>query len=279
MGPAPQPHAPQPMGTPPAANIPSPARYEIDPDTLKGAMKWDLWNPWATWYELHSTHPLVAKRLLHLSEISREMGEPPLVDFDLPKPESYLDEFAVDLLVKVLPLLAFIGALVLAATLELMGVGIGLIAVGIAMALKLRFRYPTGDFPEMSVATLLRQVKVSDIRPVPCRLEGTVRGKGVPGLIWSDDFVMQDDTGLMFLDHRQPLALWEMIWGWFRGDKLIGGHVVVDGWYRRAPMPYVEIARFWVDGTKRTSYLRHMRWFFAFLVLAGGIALLALSFV
>lgn len=39
---------------------------------------------------------------------------------------------------------------------------------------------------------LLRQVKRSAIRPVPCELEGNVRGKAVPGLIGSEDFVMQD---------------------------------------------------------------------------------------
>ncbi|MDD9933962.1 MAG: hypothetical protein OXT09_10175 [Myxococcales bacterium] len=82
---------------------------------------------------------------------------------------------------------------------------------------------------------------------------------------------MQDDTGLMFLDHRQPLGIWEAVWGWFRGDKLIGGHEVVEGWYRRSPMPYVEIAHFTADGTKRTSWLRHFRWATAIAVAALGV--------
>ena len=131
----------------------------------------------------------------------------------------------------------------------------------------------------MSVATLLRQVKVSGIRPVPCRLEGTVRGKGVPGLIWSDDFVMQDDTGILFLDHRQPLGIWEMIWGWLCGDKLIGQHVVVQGWYRRAPVPYVEIDRFTVDGVERRSWLRLFRWVWAGAVTLVGFSLSILPMV
>ena len=58
-----------------------------------GAMKWDLWNPWATFYELNSTHPLTAKRLLHLSRQSEEFGEEPYITFNLSKPESYWDEF------------------------------------------------------------------------------------------------------------------------------------------------------------------------------------------
>ena len=99
----------------------------------------------------------------------------------------------------------------------------------------------------MSVETLLHQVKVSDIRPIPCTIKGTVRGKGVPGYILSDDLVLQDDTGIIFLDHRQPLAIWEWIWGWMRGDSMIGKEITVQGWYRRSPMPYIEINNFTVS--------------------------------
>ena len=34
----------------------------IDKNRIKGAMKWELWNTWAFWYELGSTHPLTSKR-------------------------------------------------------------------------------------------------------------------------------------------------------------------------------------------------------------------------
>src|SRR5262245_2250814 len=30
---------------------------DLDVERVKSAMQWDLWNPWATWFELHSTHP------------------------------------------------------------------------------------------------------------------------------------------------------------------------------------------------------------------------------
>ena len=40
----------------------------ISKENLKSAMQWDLWNPWATFYELNSTHPLVAHRLQYLSD-------------------------------------------------------------------------------------------------------------------------------------------------------------------------------------------------------------------
>ena len=77
-------------------------------DRLAGAMRWYLWNPWAKWYELNSTHPLVAKRLLHLSNQAMHMGRAPYVEFNSTRPESYWDEFFVDLGVHLMPLLAAI---------------------------------------------------------------------------------------------------------------------------------------------------------------------------
>ncbi|SVA63539.1 uncharacterized protein METZ01_LOCUS116393, partial [marine metagenome] len=63
--------------------------YDVNKASLRGAMKWELWNPWASFYEIQSTHPLTAKRLLHLSRQSEEFGEKPYITFNLVKPESY----------------------------------------------------------------------------------------------------------------------------------------------------------------------------------------------
>jgi len=249
--------------------------YAVDKASIRGAMKWDLWNPWASWFELNSTHPLTAKRLLHLTKQSQEQGEEPYITFDLVKPESYWDEFLVDLLVTFLPYILLVSSIGYAlAGGPLMNIGGAMVLFGLASLWKLGFRYPRAAFPEMSVETLLHQVKVSNIRPVPCTLEGEVRGKGVPGLVWSDDFVMQDDTGIIFLDHRQPLAIWEFIWGWLRGDSLVGGHVRVKGWYRRSPMPHVEIKEFTVNGKRRRSYLWMFRYITTFVIIGIGLLLL-----
>ena len=61
---------------------------EIDKSRIKGAMKWELWNTWAFWYELGSTHPLTSKRIYRLGKLADEMGLRPFVKFDLEKPES-----------------------------------------------------------------------------------------------------------------------------------------------------------------------------------------------
>lgn len=45
-------------------------------------MQWDLWNPWARFYEIHSTHPLVARRLEALADHAAALGQEPVVVFD-----------------------------------------------------------------------------------------------------------------------------------------------------------------------------------------------------
>jgi len=247
-----------------------PSRFEIEEDALLGAMKWDLWNPWAWVTEIHSTHPLVAKRLLHLSAVSEHLGEPMWLRFDLARPESYWDEFAVDLLVVLLPLGMYAASWKLFDVYGFFGLGIGIVLIGISSALELRFRYPTRGFPEMSVGTLMRQVKVSGVRPIPCRIDGTIIGRGEAGFIWSEDFVLRDATGMLYVDHRQPLRLWEFLWGFFVGPMVLRGDAIVEGWYRRSPVPYIEVRRFWIDGKERRAWFSMCSWVVALGLVVGG---------
>ena len=120
---------------------------------------------------------------------------------------------------------------------------------------------------------LLHKVKVSNVRPVPARLRGTIIGKGVPGLIWSEDFVMRDATGILFLDYRQPLRIWEWLFGLFRAGDFTGKDVEAVGWFRRAPVPYLELKSITVDGVTRNSYARHFKYAWAVFLVAAGIAL------
>ena len=256
------------------------SQYEINKNSIMGAMKWDLWNPWATFYELNSTHPLTAKRLLHLSRHSEELGEEPYITFNLSKPESYWDEFLHDVIMILFPWLLIIGFF-LVPTYDNPIISpeywfsSAVLLFGLGYLYKLYFRYPNSIYPEMSVDTLLQQVKVSDIRPIPCTVRGTVRGKGIPGYVFSDDLVLQDDTGIIFLDHRQPLAIWEWIWGWMRGDSMVGKEITVQGWYRRSPMPYIEINNFTVEGKTRRSYLWIFRYLTGIVITAIGMMLFA----
>lgn len=257
----------------------------IHKENLKSAMQWDLWNPWATFYELNSTHPLVAHRLQYLGDQAAAMGQEPFVVFDRRKPESYWDDFAVDLLVMLLPVLLLLVGLAAAAAFGVYSlgalagkgwltlIGLPLVGLGIGSLVKAWFTYRGDYFAPLSVAGLLHKVKVSAVRPVPARLRGTIIGKGVPGLIWSEDFVMRDGTGILFLDYRQPLRIWDWLFGLLRAGQFAGKDVEAVGWFRRSPVPYLELKSITVDGVTRNCYARHFTYAWAIFLIAAGIAL------
>ncbi|MCG2710979.1 MAG: M48 family metalloprotease [Candidatus Omnitrophica bacterium] len=248
---------------------------EVDKETLKGAMRWDLWNPWAMYYELHSTHPLIAKRLLALSSQSLSKGSAPYVRFTDKKPESYWDEFFIDLLVSWLPGLVIAAAAAHFAVYRDAGMmKAGVLMFGLAFLIRVFFMYKFSYFPEMNISSLLKKVKVSMIRPVPCTLKGKLIGRGKPGLIWSEDFVIQDDTGIIFLDYKQPLALFSWLFGVFIAPSLIGRDVEITGWYRRAPIPYIELKQIKAGNEVKTCYVFNMKILFAVLLMLAGIVLL-----
>ena len=270
----------------------------VNKENLKSAMQWDLWNPWATFYELNSTHPLIAHRLQYLSDQGAAMGQEPYIVFDRRKPESYWDDFAVDVLVILLPFLLFLAGLGLALALGagaafgvlpgavnlgpaagLVLCGLPILGLGIGSLIKTMLVYRGDYFAPLSVAGLLHKVKVSNVRPVPARLRGTIIGKGVPGLIWSEDFVMRDATGILFLDYRQPLRIWEWLFGLFRAGDFTGKTIEAVGWFRRSPVPYLELKSITVDGVTRNSYARHGRYFLAGLGVLLGIGLVIAGFI
>ena len=59
-----------------------------------------------------------------------------------------------------------------------------MMAKGLDSSRSLGFSYPTDVFPRMSVAALLKKVKVSAIRAVPCKMKEKVIVGGVPGLLF-----------------------------------------------------------------------------------------------
>ena len=65
----------------------------------------------------------------------------------------------------------------------------------------------------------------------------------MPGLLYSEDFVVRDSTGILFLDYQQPLVIWNFLFGLLRPSKYQNTTVRVTGWFRRATVPYFEILR------------------------------------
>jgi heat shock protein HtpX len=251
-------------------------------ESMESAMKWDLWNPWGMIYELSSTHPLPAKRIRALERQSMAQGRPSRFSFRAVQPESYWDEFAVDLVVNYLPTLGALAGLGLT-ILAFLSLEIGFGAFGpfflslsVAWWLKRRFSYRHAFDERRTIKSLVAEVKVSAVRSVPCTLEGKIIGRGVPGLFYSEDLVMQDQTGFMVLDYRQPIRIVEFLFGWTKAESLIGHNGEAVGWYRRSPRPYFEMRRLKLDnGEVVTSYLYPVTQFLVYATFALGAFLLA----
>lgn len=244
-------------------------------DNLVGAMQWDLWNPWAKWFEIHSTHPLPAKRLQALAAQAVRFGQVPLIVFDKEQPESFWDEFAVDLFIKFLPwILAPVLALFAFALLSpAAAIGAAVLGFGIGYLGRVLFTYHLEDgYSPASVAALLKVVKVSPVRGVPAELRGTVIGRGTPGFILSEDVTIQDKTGILFMDYNQPLAIFNWWFALARVPEIMGKEVVARGWYRRGPAPYFEVREINYGGKSRKSYVYPAK--LAWGVILSGLGLL-----
>ena len=251
---------------------------------IVGAMQWDLWNPWAGFYELGSTHPLPAKRILALGQLAERLGQEPAIRFDSRQPESYWDEFFFDVMITALPLaLPFAALGLMLPAMALWGglgplwgmhaLGIGLVGYGVGAVIRTVWSYRAGEFPASTVATLLQAVKVSGVRSIPVRLKGRIIGRGIPGLVYSEDLVLRDDTGFIFLDYRQPFRLMELWFGLARAGDLIGLDVTATGWYRRAPTPFLELGTLEIAGDVRRCWVRAAKLFAGVLAVVAGMLL------
>ena len=233
----------------------------ISADNIKNAMKWETWNIWAKLYELKSTHPLISTRLKAISNRCNEYGQTPFVTFDLQKQESYVDDFAIEVVINYLPIVMLLLTLIIATIsgiytdYGLKIVGIGGVITMILSFIKLGRRYKNNiEYKETTVSDLLGEVKVSGVTSIPCTLEGTIIGRGNPGCIFNEDFVIKDNTGIMFLDYNQPLKTVNKIFAIFKSKEYFDKTIKVKGWYRRSPVPYIEIKEMEIDGKIKKCY-------------------------
>jgi hypothetical protein len=74
----------------------------------------------------------------------------------------------------------------------------------------------------------------------PIRLKGSIVGKGIPGYLFSEDMMFQDNTGIMYLDYQAGVPLiGNLIFAWRKVKQLLGKPMEVRGWFFRANLQYV----------------------------------------
>ena len=224
-----------------------------NPQQAAEVMRWDLVNPWARVYELSSTHPLTALRVRALNETAEQMQLP--ISYPLPDGPTgrkiRWGNFPLEFFLWIAPF-ACIAALVfhgfLRTALAQRGIELPetvmpwlLIATGVFWALRIAFRY-RGKFHEARIQTLLEDLDVSQMTPRAVELRGEIIGNGVPGVFWSPDLVMQDETGQMFVLYRSFIPFGRLFFALTDAYRFIGEQVTVRGWYRRGLRPYIELS-------------------------------------
>lgn len=252
-----------------------------DHTSIKNAMKWEMWNPWALWYQLNSTHPLISRRLIAISKYSKDFGQEPYITFDLQKPESYVDDFAFEVFIKILPtiivVVIIIAALLLTDYTKLV-VGAGGILFTLSL-LGLFNRAHRKGYQKTTVRDLLGEVKVSGVTSISCEVEGEIIGKGNPGCVFSEDFIVKDETGIIFLDYNQPLWIINKVFALFKSQEYFNKIVKVRGWYRRSPVPYIEIYEYEVDGKTKKIFTYGLAKGIYYVLLIIFIAVLVLGII
>jgi len=268
----------------------------VSMEAIQKAAAWDLYNPWAKYYQALSTHPLPAKRIMRLNMLCEIYGVKPEIDFSDAKRlkeeqagKSMWDEFLWDLFMKTLPTLVFIALLgitivwILDPLITAYSISLftpkfmlllwagGFYVIGFTSIIKTRYMYKSG-FEDKTVLDLVTNVKVSPIRTIPAFLEGKIVGKGIPGYYFSEDMYFQDNTGLMYVDYRFGIRIVDLIFSLRTVNRLIGQKVRIKGWYRRGPNPYIQVDTIWSEsGGRHRNYSRHFRYVWAVLAFILGI--------
>ena len=246
----------------------------VSKQNIINAMKWEKWNVWAKWYEINSTHPLISKRILAISDRCSEFGQERYIEFNETKPESYVDDFFIEVLISIAPFISIILFVILSLlNLEnnpLLYIGIGGILFTLALFVKLNRTHKNSGYEETTILELLGKVKVSNVTSIPAILEGTIIGRGNPGCIFNEDFVIQDETGILFLDYNQPLNVINKIFALFKSKEYFDKRVKVKGWYRRGLVPYMEIYSMEIDGKiKKCHTYKFRKVFYSILLIAS----------
>jgi len=111
-----------------------------------------------------------------------------------------------------------------------------------------------------------------------CRIDGErVFGDYEEGVM--ADFVLRDETGIMFLDYNQPLWIINKVFALFKSPQYFNKKVTVYGWYRRNIVPFFELYSMEIDGQVKKCYSYGFGWAWRIILLAIAALAVVGSFV
>ena len=250
---------------------------------------WDMFNPWAGWLELNSTHPLTGKRIRALStyaeqldlKLEFDMARVMREGYKLSKQRLYRG-FVLDLalyLAEALGLLVglVVGFLMTAETRQLSALlAFPLIGCGVGIVIKTLVLFPDLSYVSpTNVLDLMADPYASPLRGTPAKLNGTLIGRGQAGYVFGSDLQFQDPTGLLYLRYTSRFGpLGNVLFGLRRVNPLIGSQAAVKGWFRRGVASSLDLSRLCgQEGTVVTSHPRFWSFLLAAILILGGFVL------
>jgi len=268
-------------------------RVASDPQKVGRVFLWDIFNPWAWWMELNSTHPLTGKRVRALTTYAEQLGLD--TEFDMGRviregrtlnKQKLYGNFVLDVIIYwaewiglVLGLLVGI-ALAMASGKSMLALAFPLIGCGVGAFIKMVIMYP--DFKrasETDVLTLMSDPYAGPLRGRAVKLEGTIIGRGDSGYKFGSDLKLLAPTGMIYLRYTSLFGpLGNFLFGMAQADSLVNRDVEVVGWFRRGAMPWLDLVT--IDGPTNRTVTSHPRFSLltlSILTIVVGIFLLWLS--
>lgn len=227
----------------------------MQPDKVAQVMLFDVVSPWAKLAQLSSTHPLTGLRILRLQKRDVAAGKPALYDIETARQNSQLDRgrlwrgFFVGgfmyFLVWILVIACLVaGAAINAANIDsTLIVPISFVIILALLLARLFYKYPAvKDPPAGKVYDLMTDLYANPVRGRPVQLNGSIIGRGMPGYMFSEDMMMQDDTGLLYLDYQGRIPLFSnLMFALKKIKKLVGQNVQASGWFFRSNTQFLRL--------------------------------------
>ncbi len=229
---------------------------------------WELANPWAGWIQLHSSHPLIAKRIAILTGYTKQLGLEHEYEFkELQKKISQLDQkrlkrhFYRDLLIQISPYLSLLIAFVFPITAEWLiknylsqrftmrwypnfwlVPSLILIGLGLSFMFQGSLRYPNfRRAVDTDIVSLLINPYTSPIAGLPVRIPGEIISYSSSEYMSGYALKLEDQGGTMYVHYAPSFGESGKPQTMERLEQLLDQSVVVTGWYRRDFMPIIDL--------------------------------------
>ncbi len=263
-------------------------RVAADSNSVGRVFLWDMFNPWAKWMELNSTHPLTGKRVRALGNYAEQLDLNSEFDMvrvvragnQLDKKRLY-GSFVQDVALMGSPLIGgavgFIAGIAgaVASGNSLVALSGALLGLAVGIVLHAFVMYPKIQRPnETDILTLMSDAYASPLRGKSVKLAGEIIGKGDAGGRVNEDFQFKDKTGMVYLDYSSRFgALGNLFFGWSQASQYVGQPVALTGWFRRGLTAKVDLNEMECDQGLVKSYHRFGKLVSATLCVIGAVAI------